>query len=44
MASEQAHLTRSQARLTCRRVSDDTVLCQAVDKTGRTQVEFRRAP
>jgi hypothetical protein len=31
-------------RLTCRRVNDDTVLCQAVDKAGRTQVEFRRAP
>jgi hypothetical protein len=31
-------------RLTCRRVNDDTAPCQAVDKTGRTQVEFRRAP
>jgi hypothetical protein len=31
-------------QLTCRRVNDETALCQAVDKTGRTQVEFRRAP
>ena len=31
-------------QLTCRRVTDETALCQAVDKTGRTQVEFRRAP
>jgi hypothetical protein len=31
-------------RLTCRRVNDDTALRQAVDKTGRTQVEFHRAP
>ena len=29
-------------QLTCRRVSDDMALCQAVDKSGRTQVEFRR--
>jgi hypothetical protein len=31
-------------QLTCHRVNDETALCQAVDKTGRTQVEFRRAP
>jgi len=29
-------------QLTCRRVTDDMALCQAVDKSGRTQVEFRR--
>ena len=31
-------------QLTCRRVSDDMALCQAVDKSGRTQVELRREP
>ena len=31
-------------QLTCRRVTDEMALCQAVDKTGRTQVEFRREP
>jgi hypothetical protein len=31
-------------QLTCRRVDDDRALCQAVDKSGRTQVEFRREP
>jgi len=31
-------------RLTCQRVDDEMALCQAVDKSGRTQVEFRRAP
>lgn len=31
-------------RLTCQRVNDEMALCQAVDKSGRTQVEFRRAP
>jgi len=25
-------------------VNDDMALCQAIDKSGRTQVEFRRAP
>lgn len=29
-------------QLTCRRVTDEMALCQAVDKSGRTQVEFRR--
>jgi hypothetical protein len=31
-------------QLTCRRVTDEMALCQAVDKSGRTQVEFRREP
>jgi hypothetical protein len=31
-------------QLTCRRVTDDMALCQAVDKSGRTQVELRREP
>ena len=31
-------------QLTCRRVNDEMALCQAVDKSGRTQVEFRREP
>ena len=31
-------------QLTCRRVNDEMALCQAVDKSGRTQVELRRAP
>ncbi len=31
-------------RLTCQRVNDELALCQAVDKSGRTQVEFRREP
>jgi len=31
-------------QLTCQRVSDEMALCQAVDKSGRTQVEFRREP
>jgi HAMP domain-containing protein len=31
-------------RLTCQRVNDEMALCQAVDKSGRTQVEFRREP
>jgi len=31
-------------QLTCRRVADDMALCQAVDKSGRTQVELRREP
>jgi hypothetical protein len=31
-------------QLTCRRVTDDMALCQAVDKSGRTQFEFRREP
>jgi hypothetical protein len=29
-------------QFTCRRVTDEMALCQAVDKSGRTQVEFRR--
>lgn len=29
-------------QLTCRRVTDEMALCHAVDKSGRTQVEFRR--
>jgi hypothetical protein len=32
------------AQLTCQRVNDELALCQAVDKSGRTQVEFRREP
>jgi hypothetical protein len=31
-------------RLTCQRVNDEMALCQAVDKSGRTQVEFHREP
>jgi hypothetical protein len=31
-------------QLTCQRVNDELALCQAVDKSGRTQVEFRREP
>jgi hypothetical protein len=31
-------------RLACRRVSDVLAICQATDKSGRTQVEFRREP
>jgi hypothetical protein len=31
-------------QLTCRRVTDEMAVCQAVDKSGRTQVEFRREP
>jgi hypothetical protein len=31
-------------RLTCQRVNDEMALCQAADKSGRTQVEFRREP
>jgi hypothetical protein len=31
-------------QLTCRRANDEIALCQAVDKSGRTQVELRRAP
>src|SRR5882757_2258979 len=31
-------------QLTCQRVNDEMALCQAVDKSGRTQVEFRREP
>jgi hypothetical protein len=29
-------------QFTCRRVTDEMALCQAVDKSGRTQVEIRR--
>jgi hypothetical protein len=29
-------------QFTCRRATDEMALCQAVDKSGRTQVEFRR--
>jgi hypothetical protein len=29
-------------QITCHRVSDDTALCQAVDKSGRTDMELRR--
>ena len=44
------HLRRRAAvrwaatQLTCQRVNDEMALCQAVDKSGRTQVEFRREP
>jgi hypothetical protein len=31
-------------QLTCRRVTDEMALCQAVDRSGRTQVELRREP
>jgi hypothetical protein len=31
-------------QLTCHRVTDEMALCQAVDRSGRTQVELRRAP
>jgi len=31
-------------QLTCQRLNDEMALCQAVDKSGRTQVEFRREP
>jgi hypothetical protein len=31
-------------QLTCRRVSDELALCEAVDRSGRGQVEFRREP
>jgi hypothetical protein len=31
-------------QLTCHRVNDDLALCSAVDKSGRTQFEFRREP
>jgi hypothetical protein len=31
-------------QLTCRRVTDEMALCDAVDISGRTQVEFRREP
>jgi hypothetical protein len=31
-------------QLTCHRVNDDKALCVAVDKSGRTEVEFRREP
>ena len=31
-------------RLACQRVSDVLAICQATDKSGRTQVEFRREP
>jgi hypothetical protein len=31
-------------RLACRRVDDSLALCQATDRTGHTQLEFRRAP
>jgi len=38
-------LTRWMAsQLTCHRVSDDMASCAAVDKSGRGQVDFRRAP
>jgi hypothetical protein len=36
--------TWSAIRLSCRRVNDTTALCQAADKTGRIDLEFRRAP
>jgi hypothetical protein len=29
-------------QFTCHRVTDEMALCQAVDKSGRTQVEIRR--
>ena len=29
-------------QITCRRVADEMALCQVVDKSGRTQVEFSR--
>jgi hypothetical protein len=31
-------------QLTCHRVNDDVALCSVVDKSGRTQFEFRREP
>jgi hypothetical protein len=31
-------------QLTCRRVTDEMALCEAVDRSGRGQVEFRREP
>ena len=31
-------------QLTCHRVNDEMALCDAVDKSGRAQVEFRREP
>jgi hypothetical protein len=31
-------------QLTCRRVTDEMALCDAVDRSGRGQVEFRRGP
>jgi hypothetical protein len=31
-------------QLTCRRVNDEMALCEAVDRSGRGQVEFRREP
>ena len=31
-------------QLTCHRVNDEMALCDAVDRSGRGQVEFRRAP
>lgn len=36
--------TWSAIRLSCRRLNDTTALCQAADKTGRVDLEFRRAP
>src|SRR5262249_18294995 len=42
---EGAPPTRWMAtQLTCHRVNDQMALCAAVDKSGRGQVEFRRAP
>ena len=31
-------------QLSCRRATDEMALCDAVDRSGRTQVEFRREP
>jgi hypothetical protein len=31
-------------QLTCRRATDELALCQAVDRTGRVQLELRREP
>ncbi len=36
--------TWAATQLTCHRVNDQMALCDAVDKSGRGQVEFRRAP
>jgi len=42
---EGAPLTKWAAtQLTCRRATDEMALCEAVDRSGRTQVEFRREP
>ncbi len=44
MCEGEPPTTWAATQLTCHRVNDEMALCDAVDRSGRGQVEFRRAP